>query len=296
MKEVTLHANKRRIEHGRCKYFNFTYWLARLSYCLLCVLSLVYDQPVKGVSQGDRNEHRRCERIAYAGKEPEHRANTGKDRGMTTQEIFEYLTAASGSEFFAAALMGNFYAESGIRSNNLQNVYEKKLGLTDALYTEAVDKGSYTRDQFTYDSAGYGFAQWTWYSRKRGLYDFWKKTMAPSISDPKMQLDYAIKEFKEVYKSIWEKRGLWSIDELTIEILVKYEAPASKDDPAVQKKRCTYAHNIFKECHKEDPEPDRKKEILQELVELESFIKDIEGSLEDVKSLIDDLFTEVEQL
>jgi hypothetical protein len=53
--------------------------------------------------------------------------------------------------------MGNLYAESGLRSNNLQNTYEKKLGMTDEQYTAAVDNGSYTN--FVRDAAGYGLAQ-----------------------------------------------------------------------------------------------------------------------------------------
>jgi len=56
-----------------------------------------------------------------------------------------------------AGLMGNLYAESGLRSNNLQNTYEKTLGMTDEKYTAMVDNGSYTN--FVHDSAGYGLAQ-----------------------------------------------------------------------------------------------------------------------------------------
>ena len=44
--------------------------------------------------------------------------------------------------------------------------------MTDAEYTAAVDSGSYTN--FVRDSAGYGLAQWTYYSRKQALYDYAK--------------------------------------------------------------------------------------------------------------------------
>jgi hypothetical protein len=40
--------------------------------------------------------------------------------------------------------------------------------MNDASYTVAVDNGSYTN--FTHDSAGYGLAQWTYWSRKQGLF------------------------------------------------------------------------------------------------------------------------------
>lgn len=63
--------------------------------------------------------------------------------------------------------MGNLYAESGLMPNNLQNTYNNKLGKTDAEYTAAVDNGSY--GNFVKDSAGYGLAQWTYWSRKQAL-------------------------------------------------------------------------------------------------------------------------------
>ena len=63
--------------------------------------------------------------------------------------------------------MGNLYAESGLNPQNLQNIYEKKLGYSDASYTAAVDNGFYS--DFVHDSAGYGLAQWTFWSRKQAL-------------------------------------------------------------------------------------------------------------------------------
>lgn len=63
--------------------------------------------------------------------------------------------------------MGNLYAESALKPTNLQNTYEKKLGFSDTAYTQAVDNGTYTN--FVKDSAGYGLAQWTHWSRKQAL-------------------------------------------------------------------------------------------------------------------------------
>lgn len=62
-----------------------------------------------------------------------------------------------GNAYGVAGLMGNLYAESGLRSNNLQNSFEKKLNMSDEAYTRAVDNGTYTN--FINDSAGYGLAQ-----------------------------------------------------------------------------------------------------------------------------------------
>ena len=74
---------------------------------------------------------------------------------MNTEErIWSFLKAQGLTDAGAAGLMGNLYAESGLRPNNLQNSYEGKLGMADAEYTERVDSGSYTN--FAHDCAGYG--------------------------------------------------------------------------------------------------------------------------------------------
>ena len=61
-------------------------------------------------------------------------------KGTTTEEkIWNFLKDNGLNDFGAAALMGNLYAESALRPTNLQNTYEKSLGMTDAEYTAAVD-------------------------------------------------------------------------------------------------------------------------------------------------------------
>lgn len=75
----------------------------------------------------------------------------------TEKYIWDYLLSKIGNEYGVAGLMGNLQAESGLRSNNLQNTFEKKFGMTDEQYTAAVDNGTYTN--FVNDSAGYGLAQ-----------------------------------------------------------------------------------------------------------------------------------------
>ena len=84
--------------------------------------------------------------------------------GNTNEEkIWNYLYAKLGNAYGVAGIMGNMYAESGLRPNNLQNSYEKKLGYTDSSYTSAVDKKIYTN--FVYDKDGYGLVQWTPYTK-----------------------------------------------------------------------------------------------------------------------------------
>ena len=65
---------------------------------------------------------------------------------MATNEqiIWKYLKSQGLTDAGVAGLMGNLYAESGLKPTNLQNTYEKKLGFTDASYTKAVDNGDGT--------------------------------------------------------------------------------------------------------------------------------------------------------
>lgn len=61
------------------------------------------------------------------------------------EKIWRYLKSAGLNDFGVAGLMGNLFAESGLNPKNLQNTYEKKLGMTDEEYTAAVDSGSYSQ-------------------------------------------------------------------------------------------------------------------------------------------------------
>jgi hypothetical protein len=52
--------------------------------------------------------------------------------------------------------------------------------MTDAEYTAAVDAGSY--NNFVKDGAGYGLAQWTYWSLKQAMLEYHKK-VGKSIGD-----------------------------------------------------------------------------------------------------------------
>lgn len=159
------------------------------------------------------------------------------------QKIWNYLKAKGLNNFGCAGLMGNLYAESGLNPMNLQNSYEKKLGYTDVTYTQAVDKGTYTN--FVKDSAGYGLAQWTYWSRKQNLLNF-AKSVGKSIGDLEMQLDFLWKELSEGYATsvLAVLRTATSVLEASNVVLLKYERPADQS-VVVQNKRASYGLNYF---------------------------------------------------
>ena len=106
--------------------------------------------------------------------------------GKTNDEkIWNYLYQQIGNKFGVAGLMGNLYAESGLVPTNLQNTYEKSLGMSDDVYTSKVNSGDYSN--FIRDSAGYGIAQWTFWTRKQALLMYAREKKV-SIGDLEMQL------------------------------------------------------------------------------------------------------------
>jgi hypothetical protein len=59
--------------------------------------------------------------------------------------------------------------------------------MTDAEYTAAVDAGSY--NNFVKDSAGYGLAQWTYWSLKQEMLEYHKRA-GKSIGDGETQMAF----------------------------------------------------------------------------------------------------------
>ena len=160
---------------------------------------------------------------------------------MNEKRIWDYLLGKIGNPFGVAGLMGNLYAESGLRPDNLQNTYEKKLGMSDASYTAAVDNGSYSN--FVKDSAGYGLAQWTYWSRKQNLLDFAKERGA-SIGDLDMQLDFLMKELAGYSSVLKTLRTATSVREASDTVLTKYERPADQSE-AAQARRASYGQKYY---------------------------------------------------
>ena len=162
------------------------------------------------------------------------------------ETAWNFLRRMLGNDYAVAGVMGNLYAESGLCSYNLQNVYEKSLGMTDAEYTLAVDNGSYSKDSFVNDKAGYGLAQWTFYARKGSLYDF-AKECGKSIGDMQMQLDFLWKELLSA-KFLEDLKCSASVLEASNIILTQYERPADQSE-AVQIKRAEYGHRYYEKYH-----------------------------------------------
>lgn len=142
------------------------------------------------------------------------------------QFIWDFLKKEGFNDYGIAGLMGNLYAESGLLSNNLQNTFNSKLGLSDEEYTKRVDNGTYTN--FIHDSAGYGLAQWTYWSRKQNLLNF-AKSKGKSIGDLEIQLQFLITELRNSYRnSVYNiLKTATSIQQASDTVLLNFECPAN---------------------------------------------------------------------
>lgn len=164
----------------------------------------------------------------------------------TEEKVWNYLKAWLGNEFAVAGIMGNLRAESNFKPNNLQNSFEQKMGFTDETYTVAVDEDVY--QNFVHDGAGYGLAQWTFWSRKEGLLNE-AHNRNVSIADLQLQLDYLEYEISTKKQLMSDLKGSISVRQAAEVVLKQYEKPADQSN-AVVDKRTSYAQEIYNRYHK----------------------------------------------
>ena len=166
------------------------------------------------------------------------------------QVIIDFWKTRGLNAYAISAWLGNWYIESGFRSDNAENSYMNKFGITDEQYTKAVDNGTWKRPDtgkpFIADSIGYGLAQWTSSGRKAGLYDY-IKNKGKSISNMQAQLEWAYIEltssgFKKVYQVLIDADN---VKEPTIAVMHDFEKPASKDNPTAQQTRVNCAQEFY---------------------------------------------------
>ena len=182
-----------------------------------------------------------------------------------SRAIWNYLINAGLTPAGAAGLMGNLDAESSMNPQNLEGRFEKQLYYTDAngkmtfytdaTYTAAVNNGTYrygeydnARDSFSHDyvgstsgdlGAGYGLAQWTWWSHKRDLYDY-ATARGKSVGDLQTQLGFLVYQLstqENFPTKVW--KVLTTTDdvmEASNVVLLYFERPADQSE-AVQYKR-----------------------------------------------------------
>ena len=201
---------------------------------------------------------------------------------MSSRTIYDKLMTIINNQYGVCGLMGNLFAESGLKSNNLQNSFQTKLGMTDESYTQSVDNGSY--NNFVRDSAGYGLAQWTYWSRKQNLLNY-AKQQKKSIGDEDMQVDFLIKELRGYTTVFNTLKKATSIRQASDIVLTQFERPANQGE-AVKVKRAEYGQKYYDEfcsTKKEETSMYSRQKVV-DLVNSWEGKKESDGSF---KSIID---------
>lgn len=149
------------------------------------------------------------------------------------RECWDLLMSYLGQNPYAVAgIMGNLQAESGITPINLENKGNTALGMTDEEYASRLENGEISKEDFVNDGYGFGIAQWTYPSRKKGLWDF-AETHLPKepITSLSLQVSYLLDELSRDYKGL--NRTLvsaTSVKEASDAFLLQFEKPKNQSE------------------------------------------------------------------
>ena len=215
---------------------------------------------------------------------------------MSKQTIWNELKRRGFSDVAAAAIMGNLEAESNCVSFRVQGDFSKDFQRS-AEYTAQVNNGTISQHDFVYDGpggGGYGLCQWTYYSRKAGLYHLAFSEWQCSIGDEILQIAWLAAELTqpEFNKVLQTLKTSTSIKECSDIFCTQYEKPTDQSAAALAKRadngRAFYQE--FSQAEAEDPDgiPDDtgKIEITEEQLRTFSKAMLIEKTLKDLLEMV----------
>lgn len=139
---------------------------------------------------------------------------------MSEVSIYETLRNAGLTAEGACGLMGNMMAESSMKANIAQRGLTK---LSDEEYTKRFDAEPVI---YRSDAVGYGLCQWTYWSRKRDLWEY-AHMKNKSVGDEQTQVEFCIKELRGHYDGLFgflcTTKDIYSAAE---RVCKEYEQPA----------------------------------------------------------------------
>lgn len=158
------------------------------------------------------------------------------------------------NEIGRAGLLGNWYSESKIIPYIKQgNVVPPWSPST--TYTQNVDNGTITEYTFVHDEIGYGYAQWTYWSRKQTMYNL-KRNLGLSIGSLELGIamtTYEMTEGSQEYKDTLEVlRNAVDIKTASDYVLHHYEKPADQS-AAAENTRADYSQQVYDLMHGSAP-------------------------------------------
>lgn len=168
---------------------------------------------------------------------------------MSKQTMWALLKKKGFSDLAAATIMGHMVAESGCCAYRLQGDFTPGYSKS-IIYTQQVDSGAISRYQFAHkgpNGGGYGACQWTFSSRKEGLYDTAKK-MGESIGSENVVVEWLWAELHQgEYAAVLQSLTTGtSIRAMSDVFLKKFEKPADQSID-VQARRAALGAEIYEE-------------------------------------------------
>lgn len=125
--------------------------------------------------------------------------NHSRTRQNYAPAVYTYLVQAGYTPEGACGALGNMDVESGVFPCIKQGC--KPEDTASRVYTQSVDSGTLSREDFTKDAIGYGLIGFTHYSLKEVLYDT-AIDSGRSIGDLYAQLDAMLTLVKEKYPGL----------------------------------------------------------------------------------------------
>lgn len=152
------------------------------------------------------------------------------------QDIYNLLYADIKNHNGVAGLMGNLVAESGLIPYRCEGDFSDNY-IMSLYYTNQVDNGEISESDFvnyglngSTSQKGYGLAQWTYYTRKQGLYDMSKST-GYSIGSVDLACKYLLYELKNTYTGVYNSLiNATSIRQASDIVLHDFENPADQSE------------------------------------------------------------------
>lgn len=139
----------------------------------------------------------------------------------------------------ACGLLANIQAESAFRADNAEDRINGTVSDAEYIRRADADLMTYNGKNFIYDAVGFGYIQWTYYTRKRGLLEYCR-SKGVSIADSNAQIEYIFIEMVRDFPSVWSTcRNSTDLSQIMYQLITIWENPA--DHAGAMNTRFPYA-------------------------------------------------------
>lgn len=148
---------------------------------------------------------------------------------MTVPEILYQRAIQEGFTIEAAiSLLANVQGESAFRCDNAEDRIHRVI--SDEEYIRRADAGlvTYNGKNFIYDEVGFGYIQWTFWSRKKKFLEYCKGR-GVTVADHEAQKEFIFIEMREDFPTIYKLcKTSHNVEEIMHQLVWIWENPTEK--------------------------------------------------------------------